>query len=108
MFESDRGHGKYVSVCDILCIVETLLERVGEDAAPSLTQIPIHTVNQAFHLMMEGTLRHISLGRYNGEASSLCHSKRAQTFFTQLLCFGTEFNSCNRSRREKIKAIGFR
>ena len=43
MFGSDRGRGKYVSVCDILCIVEKLLERVLEDAAPCLT-LPIHTV----------------------------------------------------------------
>ena len=99
MFESDRGHGKYVSVCDILCIVETLLERVEEDAAPCQTQIPKHTVNQAFHLM-RGTLRQISLGTCNGEASLQSHSKGVQTFYTQLLCFETKLNCCNRSRRE--------
>ena len=44
MFGSDRGHGKYVSVCDILCIVGKLLERVAgvfrEDAAPLVLPFP--------------------------------------------------------------------
>ena len=63
MFGSDRGRGKYVSVCDILCIVckvGKLLERVLEDAATCLT-LPMHTVCSASH-MMEGRLKHIYIG----------------------------------------------
>lgn len=91
MFGSDRGRGKYVSVCDILCIVCKVgksLERVLEDAATCLT-LPMHTVCSASH-MMEGTLKYIYIWG-------------AQTSYTQLLCFGPKLNSWNRSRR-MIKA----
>ena len=68
MFGSDRGRGKYVSVCDILCIVcdilcivEKLLERVLEDAAPCLT-LPIHTVCCTFPYDGEQTETYIYMG----------------------------------------------
>ena len=52
MFGSDRGHGKYVSVCDILCIVGKLLERLLEDAAPCLT-LP-HTYTSVLSFPRDG------------------------------------------------------
>ena len=83
MFGSDRGRGKYVSVCDILCIVcdilcivEKLLERVLEDAAPCLT-LPIHTVCCTFPYDGEQTETYIYMG-----SSDVLHS--TDQFWTEI------------------------
>ena len=62
------------------------MERVLEDAAPSLTLPHIFSM--------------LSFPHNGGHTETNIYLRRAQTSYNQLLCFGSQLNSWNRSEQE--------